>query len=1220
VANERDSPIRTEITMDFSGGVNSYKAPTQSSLKNPNGLNLNQAAWLVNATMRGGTVSPRDAFVKVGNIDGALEPYFVPGTPQQTIPQPNLPPVQTPPVQTFTNETDPYWTVPPIGSQVTILLSGAYVGNVGDMFYDSTDPPARGPGTFLVISFSGNQIILQYVAAGQTGSGALIFKGTTLQANNLSLGPGIPQPSIIVPAQPDTYNPGSVYWQGALNPLYAPPGQDSYSTNGQPYGLCVIGGQIIAFDPTFTLPPTNLSSIWGESFLPNTTGGQMWPRCFFVQSGQFVVIQAGDYDSTTGNGQLPIFWDGFKLTRSNGLTGITAVGELVPNTFTLSITGSIQSGAYPTITTDLTATWTPPPVGETVTLVLTAPYGTPAQQTQNAQTTQTGNSNITNTQTSTAIQAAQALQHLGDNLTIYNSEPNALGVFRVVTISGVTITVETIELFNDSLQTPGAFACTLTLPPNNTSVVELSKGTWAVPPATQKGMITLTSIYFGSVGDTVTVFSTDGSINYGTFKVISFNSVNQLVLQTISSNFAGQQVAENSFVYTVTAVRSFTYGQSTNNQSEPSPHWTIPGVGSTSFLYFSKNTSAYTGSSYDIVTVTETATGAVLGTFRVIPYTLPVPAPFLEQVLLETLQSNFVGTTIGASVGLLFTVVAPPTNPQLVYLTSGMWTMPNVGGSVTLQMVFNPSQTANPPPWNFAYPGNVGDIVTLELTSPISYIGQFEVDAFDSLGNVTLSVVQPTVAGVSNAAPGTGFSGVITANLTIVQVPSTGGALISQIPAAGPMVYYGDIIWYSQGDIASGGDIAGGPSGTSYYNFLDSVLCVTENPLAFGGDGFKLPIPGPITGMAWPAQINAALGQGLLYIATLNGICSLQVPPTRTAWIAANAANPPQLNVVQFNNGWVNDLCVVSYNGDLYFQSLEPGIRSVILAERYFQQQGNVMISNNEQRILQFVNTALLNNATGILFNNRLLQSSLPTQTTNGVVHAAIIPLDFDPISTLEEQLPPNWEGMYEGLQVFQLLSGTVNGVLCGYAVTLSQTTPGEIDLWQIVPSYYADNNGIIVPIQWQMETPAFTWEKEADLKELVGLSIWVDEIVGEVIFKVEWRPDFASCWSFWCEWSECFAPDTLHVTDVNSPSPYPIQLPPGYKPSMDLPMPPNKLQTETGRPASQGFQFQFRITVTGQARIRAIAPHCQDRKKGIYDFIVASGKKLLKALGMPSL
>lgn len=1115
----KDSPILTQGTVDFSAGVNSEVTPTVISSRNPNGLPTNALAWGVNLTMRGGSLQPRDGYQIRGNINGNLPPQEVPGAPAQSVPQPPLPPINTPSPQNISiNPSAGGWTIPAVGAKATIPVTSLYVGNVGDTTL--IGPSHNTFGTFLIVSFTATQIVVQTIASSLVGDGVNVNLILTVQ----SLGPGTPQPPIILPAGPSTNVPAAPFFQGAS--MYSP-------DSGTPYIIAVIGGHVVQIDPDFNTAPIDLSDVWGFYIPANS------PRCFFVQAENYLIIQAGDYDPVANTGTLPLFWNGSTLTQSNGLTGITSIGELIPNFFTLTTTNS----------------WTPAAAGNTAVLTLTAPYGG------------------TN-------------QNLGDNLLISNSVPTALGQFRVIGISGSNITLQTIVLDGSpGSQTPGAFSCVLTLPPTSTQDVLIGDGFWSIPAVGQQVAMDLTSLYFGSVGDTITIQSEDGSITYGSFQVISFNSTYQLVLKVLSSAFAGMLVSQGNFLVTVTAVRTFSFSQVLNSATP----WTIQPVGSASYMYWPKDSGPYTGKTYDIVKVTDKNTAVLLGTFRVVPG--PAPAPDLYQVYLETLQSNFVGSTFGQPpVVMTLTVTGvtgPPSNPQFLTLDSGQWTMPPVGSSVQLQI--NWLGSGDTPPEGPQYPGSVGDTVTLTQNSPVVQIGQFLVTAFDTLGNITLQAVVPT-NNFTPVAAGTVIVGPLDATMVIIQAPSQAGTLISQLPAATSMIYYQGIVFYAQGDIISGGDIVGGPSGTSANNYRDAVLCVTENPLSLGGDGFKLPIPGNITGMGVPAQINAALGQGLLYIGTLNGICSLQVPPTRTAWILASGSNGPQLNVVQFGNGWTSDWFITSVNGDLYFSSLEPGIRSLLLAERWFGQAGNVQISTNEQRLLRFVNTSLLGYSSGVFFNNRLLAAMLPQQTPYGVVNTAIVPMDFEPLSTLEEQLPQNWEGAHEGLQIFQLLTATFNGKQRAFAVTLNSINAGEIDLHEIVLAQEADtdNNDVERRITWQLETPAFTFQNEDDLKKLVGCEVWLDRIRGIVDLQMEWRVDSSTCWELWNKWTVCSARNSEE--NMLAPISYPITpYPPGFRQMMSLPEPIPKCQSVSHRPNNVGYQFQTRLTLTGFCRVRGL-------------------------------
>lgn len=444
--------------------------------------------------------------------------------------------------------------------------------------------------------------------------------------------------------------------------------------------------------------------------------------------------------------------------------------------------------------------------------------------------------------------------------------------------------------------------------------------------------------------------------------------------------------------------------------------------------------------------------------------------------------------------------------------------------------------------------------------------------------------------------------GVISANNT----PLGGSKPFNQIPAATAMSYYQGRLWYGQGSQLNAGDIVGDQSsGTAFYNFTDAVLMVTENPLAIGGDGFTLPSSaGNIRALDYSANLNATLGQGPLYIFTREQVYQLVVPITRADWIAATANNQPQMIVVQRHWGSVSDRCVVPVNGDLFYTSLEPAIRSLFVSLRYFTQWGNVPLSRNEQRALQFNNRALMATSPGIEFDNRLLMGVLPVQTPVGVAFQGILPLDFDIISQFGQEeagnkLPPAWEGIWAGLDILQLFQDDFGGLQRAFAVVHSRTT-GTIQVWELTDSGQFENGDNRVT--WTIETPAYTFGKEFDLKKLDGGEIWLDQIYGTVDITVEYRPDADNCWYTWTAKRICVARNSCE--DLENPICYPIQ--PyfdGFKFPLTLPKPEaSACGVLNHRPTDVGYQFQARITITGFCRVRGILLYSIPVERKMYE------------------
>lgn len=419
----------------------------------------------------------------------------------------------------------------------------------------------------------------------------------------------------------------------------------------------------------------------------------------------------------------------------------------------------------------------------------------------------------------------------------------------------------------------------------------------------------------------------------------------------------------------------------------------------------------------------------------------------------------------------------------------------------------------------------------------------------------------------------------------------------NELPPAGAMDYYMGRLWYSIGRSYIAGDIVGGPAGTPAYEQRDSILKVTENPIAVAGDGFIVPTnAGNIRILTHTAELDTALGQGRLLIGTPKAIYRLNVPVSRDDWTSAHDPSIPLQTVAQIRYGPVGDRSGVVVNGDFFYQTLEPAIRSLTYSVRYFQQWGNVPISRNENRVLRFNDRSLLRFSSGIEFNNRLLQSALPFQTPVGVAHKGILPLDFDLISSLEEKLPPAWEGMIEGLNVLQLFEGDFGGLQRAFAVVASKT--GDIDIWEITNDQRFDAGDRRITMV--IETPAWTWGDPFKMKELDTMELWIDKLLGKVDFEVYYRPDQYPCYLPWFKWSECTAKDCTE--DIDDPCTYPTQpFCESFKATMTLPKPVPSCIKVSGRPSTWGYQHQIKLVIKGWCRVRGMLVYALERKSEPY-------------------
>src|SRR6516162_4881281 len=74
---DNGSPILTDGSLNFQGGVDSLKPTTVATQANPHGLARNELAWLINATVRDGGISPRAGLESIYKLVDQADPALV---------------------------------------------------------------------------------------------------------------------------------------------------------------------------------------------------------------------------------------------------------------------------------------------------------------------------------------------------------------------------------------------------------------------------------------------------------------------------------------------------------------------------------------------------------------------------------------------------------------------------------------------------------------------------------------------------------------------------------------------------------------------------------------------------------------------------------------------------------------------------------------------------------------------------------------------------------------------------------------------------------------------------------------------------------------------------------------------------------------------------------------------------------------------------------------
>lgn len=391
------------------------------------------------------------------------------------------------------------------------------------------------------------------------------------------------------------------------------------------------------------------------------------------------------------------------------------------------------------------------------------------------------------------------------------------------------------------------------------------------------------------------------------------------------------------------------------------------------------------------------------------------------------------------------------------------------------------------------------------------------------------------------------------------------------------------------------GDLVFGPSGTPSLGFRDAILKVTENDFLNEGGFFGIPSDmGPITSMQFLATQDTSLGIGPLLVGTTNGVFSNQAPVDRTTW--KNLTYPIQ-TISLLDYGPVGPRFVMSVNGDMMYRSLD-GARSFIVARRNFPSPGNTPLSFEVSPFFDEDTHLLLFFGSGMLFDNRVLWTVSPARKTLGITHAGIVSLNLDLVSSLQRKDPLSWESLWSGLNILQLAKARIDNEERGF---MFAERNGELVLWEILRDGFYDvsasQSGFDrtlnrTAIQQVLITRSDAHGDPTELKNLYSAEIYVDELVDNVSIKVEWRPDQYPAFTEWATVGLCA---TVSQCTLSGGATCTVFTPTktGYAARIMLPQPPEAC-SQNGFPIRNGFEFEYRLTITGHCRFRRFKPHAK--------------------------
>lgn len=358
------------------------------------------------------------------------------------------------------------------------------------------------------------------------------------------------------------------------------------------------------------------------------------------------------------------------------------------------------------------------------------------------------------------------------------------------------------------------------------------------------------------------------------------------------------------------------------------------------------------------------------------------------------------------------------------------------------------------------------------------------------------------------------------------------------------------------------------------------MLHFTENDFLNEGGDFIVPSGyGPITAIKSLSMMDTQLGQGPLMVGTPGVICTLNLPFDRTTW--KNLTNPIQ-TITPVLGPTAQD-STVNINTDIWYRGTDNGIHSFIQARRDFTTWGNTPQSTELGKTLEHDSAWMLDRGSSVFFDNRLLETCSPTDSSMGVWHRGLVALDFNLISSMQGKTAPAWEGIWSGLRILKIVTGLVSGKQRCFIYALDDAK--EISVWEIDSGATLDN--FVTPITWTANFPSYNFTDGFSLKKLESGELFVDRVRGVVEITMKFRADQHPCWHLWDTFSFCgkitdcgpFATCAGPMTSLREQ----------FRGKLKLHQPLDTWDDINDRLYRTGYEFQPRIEVTGFCQLRQI-------------------------------
>jgi hypothetical protein len=342
-----------------------------------------------------------------------------------------------------------------------------------------------------------------------------------------------------------------------------------------------------------------------------------------------------------------------------------------------------------------------------------------------------------------------------------------------------------------------------------------------------------------------------------------------------------------------------------------------------------------------------------------------------------------------------------------------------------------------------------------------------------------------------------------------------------------------------------------------------SELRFTETYNLLGGGDFTF--PSQVRALASLPVIDTGSGQGALIVGCDDSLFTLKTQITeRDLWSEVGFQT-----VLLPTRGITGGNAVVAVNQDLYFRSSD-GLRSIRTSTADYSAPGLAPLSVEVRHRFDYDTQFLLQDASVVCFDNRLLVTHSPFIYGPRSLSQGILALNYDSISGRGQKSPPVYDGEWDGVIIAQMFTGRVHGT--ERCFILGRDLAGANAIYEVLPENSVQLGDEPTQV---VETRMLFGDSPGVLKNVRRCDVQFSNIRSGLVVRVLFRPDK---YPHWVQWDQ-FAVDAPPAQAWG-------RVVPQHRSLLSTRTPVEYVDPSTNRLVSCATGFQVRVEWDGFARL----------------------------------